>query len=602
MSRIDPSLRKKLNADLGLESEEDEIEYDPKAERKKRKQAEEPTKADKKPKVDIPFHKVKGNIDNLSREEMLEMLDSLDDEADEETQILECRLYLYKPNHEVALELHKDRANIVMAGGGNRSGKTTTGIIDVMIRLTGIIPKALVNEYPKEKLFHPQHGRIVSTDFPNGIDKVIIPLFLGVRSWFPQSMIVSWDSKSRTMQIRNINGTISTIEFMSYDQDVEKFQGTSRHFILYDEEPPKSIRDECKMRVFDVDGQEIFCMTPTKGMSWTFDDLFERRGREVSFKIDTRLAKGKISDPVMLVGEPDTDIIIPDGDPDIHFFNFFSKHNPNINQDRVEKEAGKMGEEEKSMRMYGHYISFTGQVFNEYDEKIHMVKNVFEIPGDWPRYMALDPHPRTPHAILYIAVDSMGRKWAYDEIWTEKGCSYRKLAMVILKSEFYQVPENKLEFGDFSEDMVKIIQQNGILRLAEPIKFKRPWVVRRLIDPSALIENPATRTTLANDLISMGIGNFFPGSKDLSRGILQVKEALSVPEIFFFPHLTRTRFEFRRYVWADYTINPEKRNPQQKPKDKDDHMMENLRRLIVDDIRYVTREIYTEDLGEWRPH
>jgi hypothetical protein len=44
----------------------------------------------------------------------------------------------------------------------------------------------------------------------------------------------------------------------------------------------------------------------------------------------------------------------------------------------------------------------------------------FPIPKEWTRYMALDPHPRVPHAFLWIAVDTWGDAWAYRELWPSK--------------------------------------------------------------------------------------------------------------------------------------------------------------------------------------
>jgi hypothetical protein len=44
----------------------------------------------------------------------------------------------------------------------------------------------------------------------------------------------------------------------------------------------------------------------------------------------------------------------------------------------------------------------------------------FPIPHDWTRYMALDPHPRVPHAFLWAAVDPWGDAYIYRELWMSK--------------------------------------------------------------------------------------------------------------------------------------------------------------------------------------
>ena len=51
--------------------------------------------------------------------------------------------------------------------------------------------------------------------------------------------------------VKNVFGGISRIGFKSCDQGREKFQGSSLDFVWFDEEPPKDIYEECKMRVLD---------------------------------------------------------------------------------------------------------------------------------------------------------------------------------------------------------------------------------------------------------------------------------------------------------------------------------------------------------------
>lgn len=69
------------------------------------------------------------------------------------------------------------------------------------------------------------------------------------------------------------NGT--AIVFKSYDQGREKFQGTGKRLIWFDEEPPHDIWEECFVRV--EAGQQldvILTMTPVKGMTWVYDEIY----------------------------------------------------------------------------------------------------------------------------------------------------------------------------------------------------------------------------------------------------------------------------------------------------------------------------------------
>lgn len=55
-------------------------------------------------------------------------------------------------------------------------------------------------------------------------------------------------------------------------------------------------------------------------------------------------------------------------------------------------------------------------VYPEYDESIHVVPNE-AVPRKLCRWMAIDPHPRTPHAFLWVGIDPWNDWWVYRELW-----------------------------------------------------------------------------------------------------------------------------------------------------------------------------------------
>jgi hypothetical protein len=55
-------------------------------------------------------------------------------------------------------------------------------------------------------------------------------------------------------------------------------------------------------------------------------------------------------------------------------------------------------------------------VYPEFDPKIHVVPRE-SIPKRGCLYMALDPHPRTPHAALWVLIDAWSDWWVYRELW-----------------------------------------------------------------------------------------------------------------------------------------------------------------------------------------
>ena len=134
-------------------------------------------------------------------------------------------IFNYKP-HAAQIDFHSSTASQRLFIGGNRSGKTVAGACEAVWWLTGKHPYRKV---PNKTI----HGRIVASDFIQGIGKIVLPM---VARWLPPSALIngswedSYDKLSRTLTLETGND----VEFLSYDQDLVKFAGTSRDFCWFD--------------------------------------------------------------------------------------------------------------------------------------------------------------------------------------------------------------------------------------------------------------------------------------------------------------------------------------------------------------------------------
>lgn len=94
-----------------------------------------------------------------------------------------------------------------------------------------------------------------------------------------------------------------------------------------------------------------------------------------------------------------------------------SKHtdNPSCTPEYLKTLASMTGH--RRARLYeGRWVAGEGTVYPEFDDARHVIKP-FDIPADWPMYVAIDPGYDCPCAIVWIAVAPNGCYYCIDEIY-----------------------------------------------------------------------------------------------------------------------------------------------------------------------------------------
>lgn len=282
----------------------------------------------------------------------------------------------YRP-HSKQERFHRSDKRIRLYIGGNRSGKTTGGIVEDIWWLTRRHPFQRIPD-------RPIAGRIISVDFLNGIEKIIKPQ---LKQWLPPSELRggSWysayEASTRTLYLDNG----SFVELMSYDQDLDKFAGTSRDFVHFDEEPPKSIYTENMARLIDRKGHAWITMTPVEGMTWVYDTVYE---------------KGILGDKNVSVVEVDM------------------AENPFLDQQEVSDFLDSLSDDERNARGHGKFVQMGGLVYKIFSPQIHIIDEVDpkEFRGrQYQHYMSLDHGFNNPTSVHWHAVDSDNVAITFDE-------------------------------------------------------------------------------------------------------------------------------------------------------------------------------------------
>jgi phage terminase large subunit-like protein len=159
----------------------------------------------------------------------------------------------------------------------NRIGKTEgMGGYEVVVHATGLYP----DWWPGRRFDHPIDAWAAGTTGETTRD-IIQTKLVGPpekeSEWgtalIPGHLIQNYVRKARPANsleaviVRHVSGGSSIINFKSYEQGRKKFEGTAKHVVWFDEEPPMDIYTEGLMRTMTVDGIVLCTFTPLEGLS-----------------------------------------------------------------------------------------------------------------------------------------------------------------------------------------------------------------------------------------------------------------------------------------------------------------------------------------------
>ena len=431
-----------------------------------------------------------------------------------------------------------DKHFVNMFIGANATSKTATGANIVVNILYG--PQ---NEYFQHPLFqkfpYQKKGRIISD--PTTLKEKIIP---ELRKWLPQSEIITIpdgpyetakEGKAYIAKIRTNTGY--EIDLMSNEQDLKEFESVDLGWVWVDEPMPKDrfmatlARGRLGMIVF-------FTFTPLMYAGWIKSWMDEQ-----------------------LEGEGQLDYVEAEMEDNckVHGIRGILEHS------NIKKLADSYPEDEKQARVYGKFGHLIGRVHKTFRRKIHVIKPFSINEKDFTVYKALDPHPRVPDHVLYMAVDRNNTKYAIGEIISEG-----------------RVKDLYLKMKAFEEALHMRIEG-------------------RIIDPSAFNDDQhRDQNSVGAQLFELG-ETWVRGSKDLMGGIKRTDDALFYqvvqgkmvrsPEVYFFNTCPVAIKQMEEYVWSEWK-GPSKDYKQAmgKPRDINDHQVENTHRLLSSEPVFVPME------------
>lgn len=391
--------------------------------------------------------------------------------------------------HKKQMKFHKSPKRNRWVFGGNRTGKSECGAVEVVWMALGLHPYrenrpstigwvvSLTSKVQKDvaqrKILHYLDKR--------HIKEIVMQ---SGSSLSPENGVID------RIIVKNALGGEGVIAFKSVEEGRERFQGASLDYVWFDEEPPYDIYLECVMRVLDKKGDIFGTMTPLKGLSFVYDEIY----------------------------------LNPKKDKEVFTIFFEWADNPHLKKRELDRLQSLLSPEELEARKYGRFTGERkGLVYPEFTEYNNVIEP-FPIPLDWQVSLSIDPGLNNPTSCHWYAIDGDDNVYVVAEHY-ESG-----------KVVSYHASKIK-----------EISDRIGWHRESD-------GSIYALIDTASTQRTLASIRSVAELFRDAGINVNPKVNKNVFDGITKIKELLSggkcKSKLYIFSTCENLIREFKTYMWA----------------------------------------------------
>jgi hypothetical protein len=302
---------------------------------------------------------------------------------------------------------------------GEKVGKTMIGLSEDLSHAMGFRP--WLDDNDRDRIINikvPNHGLVGCETMAQSVEAKIRPEF---EALIPQHCAPVWKNdttgalKSITLRYDYLGRSCgSTIHIRSYNQPADSFRGIDPDWVHWDEPPPRDILVATERGKVVKNSPSWFTMTPLKE-AYIYDmfsvKAFNNGGSDQEISVFHGSMWENCQDWCRAC-----DFYIPENDP----VNMKTPHEerpvnncPNcglimgfIPRDGI-KEYLKLftDPDELAAHIEGKYSHLSGLVYKKFSQQTHTYPD-FQIPKNWMRIEAVDPHDARPTRWLFAAVSA----------------------------------------------------------------------------------------------------------------------------------------------------------------------------------------------------
>jgi len=458
--------------------------------------------------------------------------------------------------HDKAIEFHEackdEQFNCFLIAGGNRSGKSFTGESEFCAWIRGERP------WDGSPTAPPGQGRdwlLAGQSFSKAFPLVLNPYFEARMSdWIVDRQK---DQRKNTVMYLLKNG--DRVHCLSYQQwskadkqSGNPFEGPAWYGAYFDEPPP----------------YEVWIATQRGLVTGTSSGW----GKAI-------IAATILSHPWLLHEIYSASYNMGGDKNHIYAQHFTIYDNPFNTDEAIEQFASEMSDELKQVRLYGRPRFLSGRVFSEWDPDVHIYDESDFNPLEHtfsngtststpPVIMAIDPHPRRPWAMVWLAV-LPGNNYYVIRQWP-------------------QGPYHKMKSSGFGfEDYARAIRE-----VEETIPGGSARVMWREFDPN-ISRTPQAQahgsTTMQKEMRKLGfyfrsdVNDRLPIGHEIIHTLLQYDQdeplsELNRPKLFVEAGLNNVIYGFENYSWDEYRESD--RGLKLVPKDEGKDMIDVIRYCV----------------------